>query len=161
MIQQIVSWRDKPEHFPNLRGRFGFVAHTLGTRAGKTALRGSAHWRGPAEAQSRNTSATICGSASTPQRTLPIFSGKTNRKRPARVFLSAFMAAIKRTGEVLGHGGSGPTCAIKRMSRSESFAGNIPEEAASFEAAIIPQPTASPWRYLRYRVTLSSACANV
>src|ERR1700730_5501574 len=149
MIQQIVSRGDAPKHFPDISGGFGFVARPFGTRAGKTALRRSIHLCEPEETHSRKTCASTGGAASTPQRTLPTRSGKTNRKRPARVFLSACMAAIKRAGEAFGHGGSGPTRAITFITRPESFASKIPDVAASLVAAIIPQPTASPWRYFR------------
>src|SRR4029077_17864380 len=113
MIQQIVSRGDAPKHFPDVSGGFGFVAHAFRTRAGKAALGRSNHLCEPEEAHSRKTCASNCGSASTPRRTLPIRSGKTNRKRPARVFLSACMAAIKRAGEALGQTGRGPTRAIR------------------------------------------------
>src|SRR6266699_6856636 len=126
MIQEIVPRGDAPEHFADVSGGFGFLAHPIGTRAGKSALRRSNHLRGPTEAHSRRTCASTCGCASTPQRTLPIRSGKTKRKRPARVFLSACIAAIKRAGEALGQGGRGPTRAIRCKIRPESFAESRP-----------------------------------
>src|SRR5258708_40317988 len=139
MIQQVVTRCDAPKHFPDASGGFGFVARPSGARSWKPALRCSRHFGEPEEATSRRTCASACESASTPHRTLPIRSGKTNRKRPARVFLSACIAAIKRAGEAFGHGGRGPTRVIRLMSRAESRGESILLETASFEAATIPQ----------------------
>src|SRR6266478_441931 len=144
MIQQVISGGDSPKHFPDVSGGFCFVKHAFGTCAGKAALRCCGHFDEPEEAHSRRTCASICGSASIPQHTLPIRSGKTKRKRPARVFLSACMAAIKRAGEALGQRGREPTRAIRCKIRPESFVESRPLATASLVAAIIPQPTASP-----------------
>jgi hypothetical protein len=113
MVQQIVSRRDTSKHFANVSGGLGFVTHSHRTSAGSAALRSSAHLLSLAEAHSSKTAASIFESAATPQRTFPIFSGSTNRKHPARVFLSACMAVIKRAEEAPGHDGSGPTRVIK------------------------------------------------
>src|SRR5258706_16288925 len=126
---------DSAKHCPNVGGGFGFREVALGKRTGQPALGRTIYLCGRAAAQSRNTALSLSGSASTPQRTLPIFSGKTNRKRPARVFLSACIAAIKRATKASGHPGSGLTRAIRLMMPPQSLTDKIPDETARAYAA--------------------------
>ena len=73
MIQQVVSRSDAPKHFPDASGGFVFVDYPFGARSVKPALRCGGHFSEPEVAASRRTCASACASASTPQRTLPIW----------------------------------------------------------------------------------------
>src|SRR5579883_96891 len=152
MIQQIITRSDPAEHLAHFTRSIRFVPCSGRTRAGHRGWgggTGGGHRDHCRRARSSRTSETSLGATGPKVSALPILRLRTRRNLPARVFLSEYMMRTSREGSVRGKAGSGPRCHTRASIRRASSDGNSPMSCESRAAAIIPQPTASPCRYLR------------